>query len=1807
MKKNLLSKCKSLFAIQSNKKNTTRFNGLLTLFIMVMFGGNVMGQTLLDSYTDGDFTASPVWGGNTSQWAIQANSDAAAGATGSNTLRLATSGTSTDYLSTQVSSWGTSQEWGFWVGRRAQQFSAANQMYIWLYANEATLNNATVDGYRIAIGDDSGGDDIRLEYVVNGAVSSTVIASAGSLSNGLTDIGFLIRVTRSSVGGWGVFTSTLPTANATGAIASTVPNSTNAPTSGGTGTNSSLALSSNGYFGVAALHSSSANALAAVEFDQIYFTPATSATINVGTLSEFTTSATSTPSVEQTLIVSGTSLSNDITITPPTGFEISLTTGGSFVATNPITITSASANAGNTNIYVRYNPASLAVQPQVAGTNISLVSTGASTQNVTLLGSVRNLSQGDFALIGFNASTTDALSFVALTSIPANTIIKFTDNGYSDATTQMLTEGYLIYTAPSTISAGTVVSWNNGMNISGTGWNSNAPTNFTLNASGEQLFAYQGTWGVGGGTTTLHQGFMTGGTWTISGSVASVTANSYLPTGLTTGTSAADFANANAYYTNNTTNTINSKTTIFTRSSTAANWTSSDSQITPVPSWTFNIIAEEPTTQPSFSAATSVGNNQMDLNFTGGNGTSYMVVMREGSAVTATPTDATNYSSVSGSVNFSTATELSAGQRIVYNGTTATGTVTVTNLSPGTTYHYAIYAYNGTTTTANFYLTSPGTGNQLTTGIANSNVSDIIIHASFTEPSNIDYASTQENSNLTVGTSVELAQFTLRDGGATTDADANSTTLNAITFTITNHTNLRRLALYDGSTELSEVAISSGTATFSGLTLAAGDNSAKDFSLRASFAGTVTDNAQFSFTVSSATADVAGSTFATADAGAAASSTTGDRNKIEVTADRLTFVQQPSNVSVNTAMSPAPTVSANDALANRDLDYVTNMTATTTGTFGSSTNLVTPVAGLGTFSNLQFSAATTGRTIEVTSGSLTASGNSSTFDITASIGAGDIAFIKYQSDAPDEFSIITFVDIPASQTFYFTDNQWTTESGPLAINEQTMTWTTPGTVIPAGTVITFSNPSGSTTTVTPSGNGIGTNALNGISASGDQIFMYKGSSGSPSQFICGLNFGNSGAWQTSAGIDSSISFLPADLTNNVNAISFASDLDNGYYGNTMAGSISTLKSLINNGANWTRSNSLQTPPTWSFTVNAITTTLTANATVQNLALASDETFVVGVNTLTINGSVTGSGTLSGGATSNLTITGTSGTINFDQTTPGTTNVLKNLTITGSGTTTLGNALNITAGSSSGVVTVGTGATLTTGGFLTLKSDVTGTASVGNSAGTISGNVTVERYIPNKRAWRALTAPLKGSTSNQSIFSQWQNDGNTIIGVGVELWGPGGTGSSGNGLSVGPSSSILQYGSGVWNPVENTKTTNLFTTTGNNAFMIFPTGGYGSGLISSSTTAVPTTLRATGQLITGEVTYSIPSSSHTLIGNPYACAISPLALLTANTTFDNNLWIWDPNVAGNLNVGAYNLFTKTGVSTGTYTNTTGSSYTSNPTPDIQSGQAFFVKAATGTQTLTFTESLKTGTVSSNAIFREGTSAEIVRLGLYKQENNEWSGRDGAITVLFSDANANQTPNKMANGSENIAFVKNGSLFASNHHLPLVASDVLNIRVWRTTTGANYKLKINTEDFVTTNLSATLEDLFTNSRTPLNLEGAAVEYPFTVTTDALSTGDRFRIVFQNAVLGTNTPTATSFSIVPNPVTGDTFQVNLGTLATGIYSYSICNAIGQEVEKGTLNNATQNTNYEVKISNSATGIYIMKIKGSDNTVITAKLIKK
>ncbi|MCG6915786.1 hypothetical protein LJE86_17925, partial [bacterium BMS3Abin03] len=88
------------------------------------------------------------------------------------------------------------------------------------------------------------------------------------------------------------------------------------------------------------------------------------------------------PSTEQGYTVSGNNLTNDITITPPTDFEISTGTGGSFLATNPITLTQSGGSVVATTIYVRFKSSTLGT----SSGNITHTSTGATQQDVAVSG-----------------------------------------------------------------------------------------------------------------------------------------------------------------------------------------------------------------------------------------------------------------------------------------------------------------------------------------------------------------------------------------------------------------------------------------------------------------------------------------------------------------------------------------------------------------------------------------------------------------------------------------------------------------------------------------------------------------------------------------------------------------------------------------------------------------------------------------------------------------------------------------------------------------------------------------------------------------------------------------------------------------------------------------------------------------------------------------------------------------------------------------------------------------------------------------------------------------------------------------------------------------------------------------------------------------------------------------------------------------------------------------------------------------------------------------------------------------------------
>lgn len=224
---------------------------------------------MTDSFTDGNYTSSPTWSGDLGAYKYSRSTKAAAGASASNSLILnVTNGDGSQYISTPVTVWSaTEQTWSFWLGRRNQSYTGPNNLSVWLYANEANLESNTVDGYRINIGDDTGGDEIRLQCITNGVVTN-VITSTGAIPNGLTDIGLALKIVRLASGNWQLFTSALPTSNGLGQTAYTCPESS-AIVAQGTGINNTYVPAGTGYFGLVTIHTSGSNPRKTVEFDAL--------------------------------------------------------------------------------------------------------------------------------------------------------------------------------------------------------------------------------------------------------------------------------------------------------------------------------------------------------------------------------------------------------------------------------------------------------------------------------------------------------------------------------------------------------------------------------------------------------------------------------------------------------------------------------------------------------------------------------------------------------------------------------------------------------------------------------------------------------------------------------------------------------------------------------------------------------------------------------------------------------------------------------------------------------------------------------------------------------------------------------------------------------------------------------------------------------------------------------------------------------------------------------------------------------------------------------------------------------------------------------------------------------------------------------------------------------------------------------------------------------------------------------------------------------------------------------------------------
>jgi hypothetical protein len=266
-----------------------------------------------------------------------------------------------------------------------------------------------------------------------------------------------------------------------------------------------------------------------------------------------------------------------------------------------------------------------------------------------------------------------------------------------------------------------------------------------------------------------------------------------------------------------------------------------------------------------------------------------------------------------------------------------------------------------------------------------SQASDIIANTAFSYPQNIDYILVQEATDIqNSNTSVVVAKFDIRDGGSSlSDVDPFSTIVTGITLDFgTNFAMIRRVALYDdGGNEINggEKTVNSQSISFSDLNIECADNNRFAFSVRMSFEAVVTDNTQFSITITQTITAAGKSAFAAADAGGATTSTSGDNNKVEVRASKLLFVQQPANTFANEIMTPAVSVEAVDANDNRDVDFSGSAALTSSGTMANSPT-ASLSGGVGEYSTIVHTVGGTALTLTASSGGFTTA-TSLPFDI----------------------------------------------------------------------------------------------------------------------------------------------------------------------------------------------------------------------------------------------------------------------------------------------------------------------------------------------------------------------------------------------------------------------------------------------------------------------------------------------------------------------------------------------------------------------------------------------------------------------------------------------------------------------------------------------------------------------------------------------------------------------------------------------------------------------------------------------------------
>lgn len=183
----------------------------------------------------------------------------------------------------------------------------------------------------------------------------------------------------------------------------------------------------------------------------------------------------------------------------------------------------------------------------------------------------------------------------------------------------------------------------------------------------------------------------------------------------------------------------------------------------------------------------------------------------------------------------------------------------------------------------------------------------------------------------------------------------------------------------------------------------------------------------------------------------------------------------------------------------------------------------------------------------------------------AALTTGDIAFTSFNADE-DGLSFVTFVDIDPGTVVYFSDNEW--DGTAMNSGESITAWNSGATAIAAGTVVRFSAFDAASRAASAGSLTVVDGSNYGISASGEVVYAYLGSSGTtPTTFLTAIAndpFNASNGLLTNTGLTEGVNAIRLD------ALVTSASPDYAEYTGARSGqaSFAGYKGLVNNVANW---------------------------------------------------------------------------------------------------------------------------------------------------------------------------------------------------------------------------------------------------------------------------------------------------------------------------------------------------------------------------------------------------------------------------------------------------------------------------------------------------------------------------------------------------------------------------------------------------------------------------------------------------------------